>query len=275
MKLIGIGDSVVDFYKDQGLMYPGGNALNAAVFAKRSGCEKASYLGIIGRDEPGGHIIESLKREGLDIARIRTVDAPSGVATVSLNAEGDRVFVASNKAKRAQSMLALKINADDLDYIAEYDVIHTSINSDLEHELAKLREKAVSFDFSTRNRWDNDYLHQVCPYLTYAFFSGSDMSRSEIDDLFDFVHKLGVRVVGVTRGANPAVFSEGGKVTEQVPIPTDVVDTMGAGDSLIGAFLRHYHESRDMAYALREATAFASAVCGYHGAFGYGKQAVL
>ncbi|SDE23192.1 Sugar or nucleoside kinase, ribokinase family [Paenibacillus sp. UNCCL117] len=275
MKLIGIGDSVVDYYKDQGNMYPGGNALNAAVFARRSGCEKAAYMGIVGRDVPGAHILDSLEREGLDIGRVRVVDAPSGVATVSLSQEGDRVFIASNKAKRAQSVLALKINADDLDYIAEYDVVHTSINSDLEHELAKLRGKAISFDFSTRNRWDADYLHQVCPYLTYAFFSGSDMGPSEIDDLFDFVHKLGVRVIGVTRGADPAIFSEGGKVFRQVSLKTEVVDTMGAGDSLIGAFLRHYHESRDLPYALNEATAFASAVCGYYGAFGYGKQAAL
>ncbi|UUZ81205.1 hypothetical protein LJK88_41995 [Paenibacillus sp. P26] len=49
MRLIGIGDNVVDYYQDQGVMYPGGNVLNVAVAAKRSGAEACAYLGITGR----------------------------------------------------------------------------------------------------------------------------------------------------------------------------------------------------------------------------------
>jgi fructoselysine 6-kinase len=273
MNLIGIGDSVVDYYKDQGIMYPGGNALNVAVFAKRSGANKAAYMGIVGIDEPGEHVVGSLHEEDIDASHIRRVKAPTGVATVSLDQNGDRIFVASNKLVRAQSLLALKLNQDDLEYISEFDVIHTSINSDLEHELPKLAERKVSFDFSTPNRWNRDYLHQVCPYLTYAFFSGSELSRQEIESLFDFVHKHGVPLIGVTRGSSPAVFSENGKIYEQIPMCIETVDTMGAGDSFIGAFLTTYHDELNIEKALQCATSFASGVCGSYGAFGYGKLA--
>lgn len=34
MKVLGLGDNVVDKYENLGIMYPGGNSLNFAVFAK-------------------------------------------------------------------------------------------------------------------------------------------------------------------------------------------------------------------------------------------------
>lgn len=270
LRLIGIGDSVVDYYQDQGKMYPGGNALNVAVFTKRCGAERAAYLGIVGQDKAGSHVINSLGHEGIEIARVRLVQAPTGVATVSIKEDGDRVFVTSNKLTRAQSMLALKLNPDDIEYIQQFDVIHTSINSDIEHELQKIAHRPISFDFSTHNRWDREYLGRVCPSLTYAFFSGSEMSLSEINDLIDYVHKLGVQVIGVTRGAQPAIFSENKRVYQQNPKPIKVVDTMGAGDSFIGAFLTHYYQTEDIHVSLDRAASFASEVCQYYGAFGYG-----
>jgi fructoselysine 6-kinase len=35
--LAGLGDNVVDRYVNEGMMYPGGNAVNVAVHARRSG----------------------------------------------------------------------------------------------------------------------------------------------------------------------------------------------------------------------------------------------
>ena len=52
MKIISVGDNVVDCYRDQQIYYPGGNAVNVAVNCKRFGAEKSSYIGIFGDDEP-------------------------------------------------------------------------------------------------------------------------------------------------------------------------------------------------------------------------------
>jgi fructoselysine 6-kinase len=272
MKLIGIGDNVVDYYQDQGLMYPGGNALNVAVASKRNGASACAYLGIVGDDAAAEHVVKCMGEEGIDISRIRRAYGPNGQAIVALNEEGDRIFVGTNRGIRVQSLLTLQLTQDDLDYINEYDVVHTSVNSDIEHELYRLAHKPLSFDFSTTKRWDKAYLQRICPYLTYVFFSGSDMSHSEISSLFEEVHQLGVKVVGVTRGAEPAVFSENGVICNQPHMTGNVVDTMGAGDSFIGGFLTHYHEHRDMKAALVQASRSAAATCGYYGAFGYGKK---
>jgi fructoselysine 6-kinase len=271
MKLIGIGDNVVDYYQDLGFMYPGGNALNVAVAGKRSGAEACAYLGIMGNDAAAEHVVSCMAKEGIDSSRIRRVYGANGEAVVSLNSEGDRVFIGTNRGIRVQSLLTLKLTQEDIDYINGYDLVHTSVNSDLEHELQKLAHKPISFDFSTPKRWTKEYLQRVCPYLTYAFFSGSEMSTREIHELIDDIHCLGVHVVGITRGAEPAMFSADGEMFDQPPLSLKVVDTMGAGDSFIGGFLASYHEHHEMQRALQQAALSAAATCESYGAFGYGK----
>ena len=55
MKVIGVGDNVVDQYLYKRTMYPGGNALNFSVYAKQLGVESA-YLGVFGSDRAAKHI---------------------------------------------------------------------------------------------------------------------------------------------------------------------------------------------------------------------------
>ncbi|WP_248930725.1 PfkB family carbohydrate kinase [Paenibacillus hamazuiensis] len=271
MKLLAIGDNVVDFYKDQGMMYPGGNALNVAVISKRYGAKAAGYLGVIGTDAAADHVVHCMEDEGIDFSRIRVVVGENGEAQVAVNEEGDRVFIGTNRGVRVQSLVTLQLTADDIEYINGYDVIHSSVNSDFENELPKVSHKEVSFDFSTSKKWNPEYLERICPHINYAFFSGSDMQLQSMKDLFELVHRFGVEVVGVTRGERSALFSINGDIFEQPTLPTKVVDTMGAGDSFIAGFLTHYADAKDARYALSKAAEIAAHTCTYYGAFGYGK----
>lgn len=273
MKLIAIGDNVVDFYADQGMFYPGGNGLNVAVAAKRNGADACAYLGMVGDDAAARHVVSSMELESIDAARMRYVRGPNGEATVTLSEEGDRIFVGTNRGQRVASLLQLKLTDDDLSYIGTFDLIHTSVNGEIEHELVRLSScLPIAFDFSTKKRWNEAYLQQICPHLAYAFFSGSDMEMDEIEQLITQVHALGVSVVGVTRGADPAHFSRDGVIYEQKPKAVEIVDTMGAGDSFIGAFLAAYHGRWDMRVALEQAAVAAAKTCTHFGAFGYGAR---
>ena len=49
MKVIGYGDNVVDRYLNKNKMFPGGNCINFAVYAKKIGIDSA-YLGTFGDD---------------------------------------------------------------------------------------------------------------------------------------------------------------------------------------------------------------------------------
>ena len=56
MKLIALGDNVIDYYHNTQECFPGGNAVNVAVHAARLGAQ-AEYLGSLG-DDKMAHIVE-------------------------------------------------------------------------------------------------------------------------------------------------------------------------------------------------------------------------
>ena len=69
-KLLGLGDNTVDTYVDRSLQFPGGNAVNVAVQAKRLGAQ-TGYLGCLGSDEAGMLLVDALRLEGVDTTRCR------------------------------------------------------------------------------------------------------------------------------------------------------------------------------------------------------------
>ena len=181
MKLIAVGDNVTDCYLDEGIYYPGGNAVNVAVDCKRDGAEKVNYIGVFGNDDRADYIRACMEEEGVTCERSRKVFAPTCQPGVKINEEGDRIFVGGIR-DTCQHLFSIRLQREDLEVIKEYDICHTSCYSNLEYELETLsRVCKVSFDFSDEH--DDDYMKRVCPFVTYAFFSGSDMSEEEIHAL--------------------------------------------------------------------------------------------
>lgn len=273
MRLIAVGDNVVDCYLDEGLYYPGGNAVNVAVGCKRSGGD-AAYLGVFGNDEEAKHIKWALTQEHVPHTYSRVVEAFSGHPGVSLTPDGDRVFVGGPK-DTAQHIVRLRLTPKDLEYVATFDICHTSCYSSIEYELPFLQKVCdLSFDFSS-DHTDEEYLALVCPYIRFAFFSGSNLIQNQMDALISKVHSYGVEVIGITRGSDGATFSQqqGNQIKRfhQGIKSANVIDTMGAGDSFIAGFLTHYFDHAHMETALDFAASRAAKTCEEKGGFGYGK----
>jgi len=268
MKIIGVGDNVVDCYLDQRLYYPGGNALNVAVNCKRNGVESAAYLGVFGDDEAAEHIKRCLILEGVSYQYSRKVYARSGHPAVNLTPDGDRVFCGGPR-DTAQHILRIRLTQQDIDYIRSFDCCHTSCFSGIEPELSVLATCCdVSFDFSTRT--EKEYIDVVSRHIRFAFFSGSSLTNDEITSIIDLCHANGTEIVGMTLGEKGALFSHRGEQFYQ-PIKSvgKVVDTMGAGDSFIAGFLTRFYDINDMKAALDYAADRAAVTCTFYGAFGY------
>lgn len=269
-RMIAIGDNVVDCYLDDQMYYPGGNAVNVAVGCRRHGFDEVSYVGVFGDDKEALHIQWALAKEDVSYEHSRFVHAISGHPGVRLNEQGDRVFVGGPR-NTAQHILAIRLTAQELEWLHTFDVCHTSCYSNLENELPKIRERCdVSFDFS--NRHDPQYLAQVCPHVRFAFFSGSDLSMPQVKTLIASAVSHGAEVVGVTLGSRGALFSIRGKLYEQGIKQANVVDTMGAGDSFISGFLCAFYQTHSPEKCLDFAASCAADTCGFHGGFGYGKS---
>ena len=266
MKLIAIGDNVTDCYIDEGVYFPGGNAVNVAVNCKKNGVENVNYIGVFGNDERADYIKECLKEEGVTIYRARKVYAPTAQPKVCL-INGDRVFKAGIR-DTCQHLFSIKIVEEDMELIREYDICHTSCFSNLEYELPRIAEICdVSFDFS--EHMEDAYLKRTCPYLSYAFFSGSKLTDEECIRFIKYVFILGTKIVGITRGILPAIFYDGNDIYYQDVKKVEAVDTMGAGDSFIAGFLSAYGNNLPMKEALNYAAEQSAKTCMIRGGFGH------
>ena len=280
MKVIGIGDNVCDKYLETSTIYPGGNAMNFAVFARKMGYESA-YLGSFGDDVVGKHVSSVAKELGLDLSHCRFISGENGLARVWL-VNGDRVFLPGNKGGACKEHPPI-LDDSDMEYLNGFDLIHTSIYSYLEPQLYKLKQSSafVSMDFS--DDYTPDYLAACCPYIDAAILSCGKMPEDEILSLQKQVASYGPSVVIATRGSKGAQVlikrqnqtNDSFDLYQQPPHLVDATDTMGAGDAFLTCFLVHYIEGTMISKALSLAADFAARQCLISGSFGYGKVVPL
>ena len=264
VRVVGVGDNTVDTYVHLGMMFPGGNAVNVSVLARRYGHE-ASYIGCLGDDGRGRLILDALREEGVDTSRCRVLEGPNSSCEVDL-VEGDRVFVGSFTGVCDR----LELTGDDLDFIAGHDLAHTSIYSHVERQLPDLREAShhLSFDFSSD--WTREYLEENLPQVDLAFLSNPSQTLVESEALLRWARGLGPEMVIITCGGEGSMAHDGEKIWRQGIFEAQVVDTLGAGDAFAARFLVQYLSGSPVGEAMEEAARSAAETCGYYGAFGHG-----
>lgn len=166
---LGFGDNVVDRYEHIHTMYPGGNAVNFAVYAKKCGAVRSAYMGIFGNDAAAEHVIASLEDEGVELAKCKQLIGENGAARVTV-VDGDRVFLGSNEGGiRGDARYVL--DRFDLAYMKQFDVVHSGNYCFTERELPKLKAAGitVSFDFSDDST--DEYYEQIAPFVDFAFLA--------------------------------------------------------------------------------------------------------
>lgn len=264
ISVLGFGDNVVDKYEHIKTMYPGGNAVNFAVFAKKLGVERSAYMGIFGSDVEAEHVIASLEDEGIELQRCQQVLGVNGAARVTVDETGDRIFLGSNEGGIRGDMRYV-IDRFAAEYVRGFDLVHSGNYCFTERELPKIKAAGVpiSFDFSDDST--DEYFEQIAPFVTYAFMSMGDASLEDIKSKLEWVKALGPQIVCASRGSKGSVAYDGDNFYEQgiKPVaPEDLKDAMAAGDSLLTAFLVTYLSKQKAgeggADAIRESLDFAA-----------------
>src|SRR5690606_8362086 len=74
--------------------HPGGKGANQAVAVAKLGA-RVAFVGAVGRDEFGALLIDSLKGAGVDLTGLATVERPTGVAFIQVDAAGQNSIVVS------------------------------------------------------------------------------------------------------------------------------------------------------------------------------------
>ncbi|MBO4809028.1 MAG: carbohydrate kinase [Lachnospiraceae bacterium] len=260
MKILCIGEMLIDFTPVKGMLNsytanPGGAPANVAVSAARNEI-KAGFLGKLGNDDFGKLLINTLKKDNVEIlAPELTDEATTTLAFVTLDESGDRSFTFARKP--GADMLLSESDVAKVDF-SEWDIVHAGSVSqsglpERDAVLTALKKakdcgKIVSFDINYRDKiWSFD----ECKKESEKIFPLTDLlkiSDEELDfvggeaNIPSFMRENDIKVVVVTLGGDGAeiYFGRQGGGTESVRIPAMKVkatDTTGAGDAYWGGFL--------------------------------------
>lgn len=280
VKVIGFGDNVIDRYVNKNIMFPGGNAVNFAAYARMNQAE-AAYLGLFGEDAEAEHIQYALRELGvtMDYCEIQTGSTTQHCDVCLEN--GDRIF--GNDDKRPTNHGPKVLAEKDLEYLSEFLLIHSGCYASEETEIVKLRglESFVTFDFSCEKEFrSEEYLSRICPCIDLALFSAEHMTEKQVEELQKQVYSMGTPYILVTNGTKGQTLYDGKEFYEGKVKPVKPKDTMGAGDSFFTAFVisllrqgwkrgeRLNREQIDHAFTY--AADFSAKICLVDGSFGFG-----
>ncbi len=296
-RVLCFGEALIDFLctgsdEDDGLMlpcfrqYPGGAPANAAVAVAKLGGH-ARFAGLVGKDKFGDFLANSLARYGVDISLLgRHVSAPTSLAFVHLNDEGDRSFSFYRDGGADTLFDAAAVDNSWFDNTA---ILHLCSNTLTTPKSAAatlaIADKAiaaglyVSVDVNLRhNLWQGSH---ACKETVMGLVHKAHVlkfAREELEYLadstqLDFIQTLldsGCKLLLVTDGGNP-VRAFFGKQSLTLAAPkVDVVDTTAGGDGFIGGLL--YRIAHDGLDSLLETEATLKDALGF--AIGCGALAV-
>lgn len=228
MKVIAIGDNCIDDYLYQGKRYVGGCSINFSIYTKQLGGESA-YLGAVGRDENGTMITDTLKAYGVDISHVHMLEGKTAVTKVAL-VDGERNFLSYDEGVLKNLIIT---EADEV-YIKTFDLLHTSVYGNIDHELKKFADEMLIFyDFGTKLSYPNKTLVLDC--IDYAFFSYKQ-DDEYIREILKEAISHGLKCAVATLGEYGSIAYDGKKWYQQGIREVPVIDTIGAGDSFIAGF---------------------------------------
>ena len=283
-------DVVVD--RDGGLVaHPGGGPYNLARTIGRLE-QAATYLGRISTDRFGARLRHELEAAGVGTGTVVATDAPTTLALVEIDASGAaayRFYAAATSApgltlEAASALLPPHIATF---YLGTLGLVFEPLATTLETLLSRLDEDTlVALDPNCRPAAIEDraaYRGRLERILRRA-----DVLKASDDDLawldpgtapVDAARALLARdgaIALVTLGAEGALVISGDDVVEVEAPRVEVVDTIGAGDAFMGAFLADWSlrglgradlgRQDELAEAVRFACRVAAITCARAGA---------
>ena len=264
MKIVTIGELLVDLTQtgEQGgipqyAANPGGAPANVAVAASLMGCE-AAFIGKVGNDAFGNMLVDTLKSKGVDVSGVvKSDEHKTTLAVVSVDDRGERSFSFYRK-----NGADVNLRKEELDFnlIKSADILHfgsVSLTDEpsfsaVEAAVRAAKENGAIISFDPNYRpllWNSKNeavakMHRLLKYVDIIKVSEEELEivtvQSDPHRATDLLLSKGVKVVLVTLGENGA-FYKTSKLNGWCEGTRDgVVDTNGAGDAYLGAFLSRF-----------------------------------
>ena len=222
---------------------PGGAPANVAVAAARLGAG-AAFIGKVGADGLGAYLTHVLRENGVDLSGLRTGEAATTMAIVSVDASGERDFRFVRGADAD-----LTCGEVDLDLVGRSRFLHfgsVSLTGGAARqttlyavEEARRRGVLVSYDPNYRQAlWPSReeavaWMRRPLPLVDVLKLSDEELPLlTGAND-----PREGIPLVLLTLGGRGACYRLGASFGRVEGVTTTVADTNGAGDTFLGAVL--------------------------------------
>ncbi len=253
-----------------------------AAIAKLGG--KALFAGKVGKDAFGLFLKNTLDQAGVDTSMlIMDNNSNTTLAFVSLKSNGERDFIFNRGADgllKYEELEEEKIKTSKIIHFGSATALLGGESKETYLKVMEIAEKQnifISFDPNYRiDLWKGrteEFIETSKFCMKYAdLVKVSDEEIKIIsgeDDLnrgLEMLHKLGAKIVAVTLGKEGTLISNGKKSAIISSIKIKAIDSTGAGDAFVGAFLYKIAELEDPKSLIEkfekieEITAFANKV---------------
>ena len=262
----------------------GGAPANFACHAAILGGD-VTMLSAVGDDRHGREAMHILRLNGIDVGLLQTIsDAPTGTVGIELDTKGKPTFTIHEGS--AWDHLAwteeLESHIQQLDAIyfgtlgqrgeQSRATIHRALN------LAKTNNVYRVLDVNLRKPFFDDALiREAITQANVLKLSDDELPTVAVAcsivtavepeaTLRSLLGRFDLDFVVMTRGAAGALLVTPDVTVDQPGIPTEVIDTVGAGDAFTAAFLLGLLRGEPHAKNLHKACSIASVTCSHSGA---------
>ncbi len=245
----------------------GGAAGNVASWLTRTDA-RATIVGHVGDDAAGAALTSEFDALGVRHNNLMVDKGSSGVVVVLVDPTGERTMFPDNGANSG-------LHIGDLPDLSEFNAVYLSGYSPLDplsrpgvlEMIAKIKQVGlpIYFDPASVGGMMQVPLDEVKSWIRLMdvillneeeaiYLTGLSDVEAAIDRLLE-----DCEVVVIKRGSHGAIGKARGSILVSVPaLPTEVIDTTGAGDSFAAGFIAHYALTKNMQHGLEAGAAVAA-----------------
>jgi ribokinase len=213
---------------------PGGKGANQAVAAARLGAD-VRFVGALGEDDFGTLAVEGLREAGVDLTRAQVVHAPTGIALILVDNEGENQIVVVPGANHALDPKPIEVGEADA-LLCQLEIKDAAI-------LAAASQTDAFFCLNAAPaREVSEEILQRADLIVANSFELDALGSSPLGALF-----------ALTLGA--ILLDDGEEVARAHPPQVDAVDGTAAGDAFTACLVVSLLEGRERQQALERACA--------------------
>ncbi|GMA16602.1 ribokinase [Deinococcus metallilatus] len=250
---------------------PGGKGANQAVAAALAG-SSVTLCGAVGRDTFRAPALSGLTRAGVDLAGLHELDAPTGLALITVAASGENAITVASGANARVTSAHLPTDLSGFTHL----LLQNELPSEVNREAARrahaagltVLHNAAPARQAPMEQPDPELLahthHLIVNEHELAAFAsgGGEALETQARALLT----RGPRAVTVTLGAQGSLTVTADAVDRLPAFPVTPVDTTGAGDTFCGVLTAWLAQGHPLPTALHAAGVAAALACTRPGA---------